>query len=125
MKSITKYSTLILWIIFLVSSFFYSCANQIAKETVDNHDRMIHGFTAKGFEPVREAFLQNFIDGKEIGVSLCIYRNGEKIVDIWGGYSDHEQMKLWQENTMALTYSMTKGLASLHSKTSFGWSYRL
>lgn len=97
----------------LLSVFLCSCSNQIAIRTEENPDKMIHGFTAKGFEPVTKAFTQNFLDGNEIGAALCIYYKGEKVVDVWGGYRDEELNEYWQENTMALTYSMTKGLASL------------
>ena len=45
----------------------------------------IEGNVAKGFEAVRDAFLENFSRRKELGGACCVYRHGEKVVDLWGG----------------------------------------
>ena len=45
----------------------------------------IHGFVNPGFEGVREAFAENFRSRNELGGACCIYHNGEKVVDLWGG----------------------------------------
>ncbi len=45
----------------------------------------IHGHVSKGFEGVREAFIENLSRRKELGAACCIYRQGEKVVDLWGG----------------------------------------
>ena len=43
----------------------------------------IHGFASKGFEAVRDAFVENFTQRNELGEPCCIYRHGEKVVDLW------------------------------------------
>jgi CubicO group peptidase (beta-lactamase class C family) len=45
------------------------------------------------------------------GAAVCVYHRGECVVDLWGGYSD-EEGSLWQQDTMAPSFSTTKGVAS-------------
>ena len=57
------------------------------------HARMvleISGFTAPGFERVREQFERNFTHHREVGASVCVYRGDECVVDLWGGVMDPE-----------------------------------
>ena len=42
------------------------------------------GTVARGFEPVREAFAAGQA-ADEGGAQLCVYRHGEKVVDLWAG----------------------------------------
>lgn len=83
----------------------------------------IYGYVASGFEAVRDAFLENFSARDELGAACSIYRKGEKIVDLWGGVRNAATGEPWEENTMVLVYSATKGLAAMtlaiaHSR---GW----
>jgi CubicO group peptidase (beta-lactamase class C family) len=83
----------------------------------------IHGHVANGFEPVRDAFLGNFSRGKELGAACCVYRRGEKVVDLWGGIRNQATGEPWKEDTMVIVHSTTKGLAAMtlalaHSR---GW----
>lgn len=73
----------------------------------------IHGFTAPGFEAVREQFSANFTDGIEVGASLCVRRNGEELVNLWGGFQDAACTRPWQQNTLVNLYSTTKGIAAV------------
>ena len=45
------------------------------------------------------------------GAAICVYHRGEKVVDMWGGTRD-EHGAPWQEDTISLSYSTTKGVAS-------------
>ena len=47
-----------------------------------------HGWTASGFEGVRDAFEKNFADGLEVGAAFSAYHRGQKVVDLWGGVAD-------------------------------------
>lgn len=76
-------------------------------------DVPIHGFTAPGFERVREQFAANFIDGIEVGASLCVRKNGEALVNLWGGYKDAGFTQPWQQDTLVNVYSTTKGVAAI------------
>ena len=83
----------------------------------------IHGFVESGYEAVREAFAENFARRREIGAACCVYHNGEKVVDLWGGVRNKATGEPWEKDTMALVYSATKGIAAMtlavaHSR---GW----
>src|SRR5215212_2723696 len=82
-----------------------------------------HGYAGNGFEPVRNAFVENFSRRRELGGGCCIYRKGEKVVDVWGGIRNKATGEPWQRDTMVLVYSATKGLSAMtlaiaHSR---GW----
>jgi CubicO group peptidase (beta-lactamase class C family) len=84
---------------------------------------VIHGFARAGFEAVREAFADNFSRRHELGAACCIYRQGEKVVDLWGGIRNSATGEAWEEDTMVLVHSATKGFAAMamalaHSR---GW----
>jgi CubicO group peptidase (beta-lactamase class C family) len=95
--------------------------NEVSVEAVNRLD--IHGFVSAGFEAVREAFAENFLRRREVGAACCVYHKGEKVVDLWGGVRNKANGEPWEEDTMALVYSATKGLAAMtlaiaHSR---GW----
>jgi CubicO group peptidase (beta-lactamase class C family) len=73
----------------------------------------IAGFVKPEFEAVRNAFIENFERRNELGAACCIYYGGEKVVDLWGGVRDRATHEPWEENTMVLVASATKGLAGL------------
>ena len=73
----------------------------------------IHGTVAPGFEAVEDEFRRNFREQDELGAACAVYRGGEKVVDLWGGYRDLERSEPWQEDTLVLVYSTTKGLAGM------------
>jgi len=88
-----------------------------------SHDAEIHGYVTSGYEAVREAFTENFFRRRELGAACCVYHKGEKVVDLWGGVRNKSTGEPWEEDTMALVYSATKGLAAMtlalaHSR---GW----
>jgi CubicO group peptidase (beta-lactamase class C family) len=88
--------------------------------------KLTSGFIKPGFEAVREAFVENFESRHELGAACCIYYCGEKVVDLWGGVRDKATGEPWEENTMVLVSSATKGLASLamalaHSRDLFDY----
>jgi len=83
----------------------------------------VEGFVSRGFEAVREAFVENFARRRELGGACAAYYHGEKVVDLWGGIRNMRTGELWEENTMVIVYSATKGLAAMtlavaHSR---GW----
>ena len=45
------------------------------------------------------------------GAAVCVYHRGVKVVDIWGGYRDAHGAP-WEQDTMAPSFSTTKGVAS-------------
>ena len=73
----------------------------------------VAGLAKPGFEAVREAFIENFERRGELGAACCVYYRGEKVVDLWGGIRNKATGEPWEEDTMALVYSTTKGMAGL------------
>lgn len=69
----------------------------------------IDGEVAAGFEPVREAFAANFDQHGDIGAAVCVYRDGQPVVDLWGGLADPDAGRPWERDTLQLVYSATKG----------------
>ena len=65
------------------------------------------------FKRVREVFQASFDAGAELGASLCIYRDGELVVDLWGGFMDGAKTKPWRRDTLANVYSTTKSITAL------------
>lgn len=73
----------------------------------------IHGTVAPGFESVETAFRENFEHRKELGAACAVYHHGKKVVDLWGGIRDHRVGLPWEEDTLILVFSTTKGMASM------------
>lgn len=73
----------------------------------------IHGTCAEGFEQVRKAFAANFASPGEAGASVSVVRDGEVMVDLWGGYADAGRTKPWRRDTLANVWSTTKGMGAL------------
>jgi CubicO group peptidase (beta-lactamase class C family) len=83
----------------------------------------VEGHVSPGYELVREAFTDNFARRGELGGACCAYHRGQKVVDLWGGIRDKQTGEPWEQNTMVLVFSATKGLAAMtlavaHSR---GW----
>jgi CubicO group peptidase (beta-lactamase class C family) len=83
----------------------------------------IGGSVSRGFEAVQDAFAENFSHRNELGAACCIYQNGEKVVDLWGGVRNKVTGDPWEKDTMVIVWSATKGLAAMtlavaHSR---GW----
>ncbi len=73
----------------------------------------IHGEVAPGFEEVRTAFERNFAERDEIGAAVATYWRGDKVVDLWGGRRTPDGDAPWNEDTMVVVMSTTKGLSAM------------
>src|SRR5215470_10054716 len=83
----------------------------------------IQGHASRGFEAVREAFVENFVRRRELGGACCAFVRGEKVVDLWGGIRNRQTGEPWEKDTMVVVHSASKGLAAMtlavaHSR---GW----
>ncbi len=90
----------------------------------------IYGCAHKGFEAVRQAFTENFARRNDLGAACCVYYRGEKVVDLWGGVRNKATGEPWQEDTMVVVFSATKGLAAMtlaiaHSRGWFDYEERV
>lgn len=83
----------------------------------------IDGYVSPDFEVVRSVFTDNFNTRNELGGAVCVYHNGEKVVDLWGGVRNAQTGDLWKRDTMVLVFSLTKGLSAmtLAIANSRGW----
>ncbi len=72
----------------------------------------IDGFVATEFEPVLDAFTENFDTRGEVGAAVCVYFDGRPVVDLWGGLADPTNGVRWSEDTLVLVYSATKGVTA-------------
>lgn len=84
---------------------------------------VVEGHASAGFGAVRDAFAENFSRRHELGGACCVYHRGEKVVDLWGGVRNRATGEPWEEDTMVIVWSATKGLAAMtlalaHSR---GW----
>ncbi|WP_421860810.1 serine hydrolase domain-containing protein [Oceanicaulis sp.] len=73
----------------------------------------IQGHLAPGFEPVAEAFEQNFTDREELGAAFTLIRNGEILVDIHAGHADRKASRPWTAQTIAPVFSTGKAVTAL------------
>jgi CubicO group peptidase (beta-lactamase class C family) len=83
----------------------------------------VQGHVSPGFEAVHDAFVENFAGRGELGGACCAYYRGEKIVDLWGGVRNKQSRDPWEQDTLVVVHSATKGLAAMtlaiaHSR---GW----
>jgi CubicO group peptidase (beta-lactamase class C family) len=69
----------------------------------------VQGTCDPRFDPVRQAFASNFEELGEVGAAVAVHVDGQPVVDLWAGVADVEADKAWQEDTLALVFSTTKG----------------
>jgi CubicO group peptidase (beta-lactamase class C family) len=77
----------------------------------------IQGWTADGFEGVRDAFAANFDAQAEVGAAFSAYHRGRKVVDLWGGVADVATGRRWDEDSVILVFSTTKGATAVCAHT--------
>jgi CubicO group peptidase (beta-lactamase class C family) len=92
-------------------------------ERAERFHHEIGGTVMPGFEPVRDAFVENFTRRGELGGAVCVVVAGQVVVDLWGGLRDRAGGRPWSADTMTLVHSTSKGLSAmvlalLHSR---GW----
>ena len=73
----------------------------------------IEGICEDKYLAVKELFLELHKTDREIGSSFAVYKDGNPIIDIWGGFSDKDKINSWQQNTLATVWSTTKGVAAI------------
>ena len=71
------------------------------------------GFVAPGWEPVRAAFERNFELGEDVGASAAVYHRGQRVVDIWGGAFVAGGDRPYDDSTLQLMFSTTKGIVAI------------
>ncbi|CAF4982729.1 unnamed protein product, partial [Rotaria sp. Silwood1] len=69
--------------------------------------------TANGWEFVRDLFRENFVQGRDTGGSIAIYHQGRLVVDLAGGWFDASKTKVYDNETLQLVFSTSKGLVAI------------
>jgi CubicO group peptidase (beta-lactamase class C family) len=73
----------------------------------------LHGTSAPRFDAVRAALQHNLDSGEELGASLVVDIDGDRVVDLWGGHRDTARTVGWDEHTLTNVWSITKTVTSL------------
>lgn len=73
----------------------------------------VNGEVAAGFEPVRDAFVNSFAEGREVGAAVSVYHLGRCVVDLWGGLADPTTGLPWARETKQVVFSVTKAAVSV------------
>jgi len=81
-----------------------------AIEGLESVSGRIDGWLHPDFLPVAKA-LRGQMKRYDGGAAVCVYHRGRCVVDLWGGVSNSAGDE-WQQDTMAPSFSTTKGVAS-------------
>jgi len=72
----------------------------------------IQGACDPQFSKVKETFEKLYREDREIGSCFAVYKDGNPLVDLWGGFQDKDKTKPWQKDNLVTVYSTTKGVAA-------------
>ncbi|MCV7348382.1 serine hydrolase domain-containing protein [Mycolicibacterium rhodesiae] len=80
---------------------------------VKTSPELIGGDVEDGYGKIADVFRRNISSGQEVGAAFAVYREGRKVVDLWGGYCNGNTKARWEQDTLVNVFSTTKGIASL------------
>ena len=73
--------------------------------------------TQGSFDPkyvgVEAAFTQGLVSEQEVGASVAVIRDGETVVDLWGGCTDRDRTQPWREDTISCCFSISKAITAI------------
>ena len=72
----------------------------------------IQGHVDDGYGGIADAFAANFAERGELGAAFCLYVDGVERVHLWGGTADDRTGRPWDESTLQLVFSSTKGIVA-------------
>jgi CubicO group peptidase (beta-lactamase class C family) len=73
----------------------------------------ISGTCSNDFAAVKDAFAANFTQNGDVGASVAIVKDGELVVDLWGGFQDRAGTQPWKPDTIINVFSTTKTMSCL------------
>lgn len=73
----------------------------------------IEGHCDPRFSRVRDRFEKAFLKNREVGAAIAFVLDGETVVDLWAGHRTADREHPWTRDTIANTYSTTKGLTAI------------
>lgn len=62
---------------------------------------------------VKDAFASNFSLRDDVGASIAVVKDGELVVDLWGGHLDRAGKTPWKRDTIINVFSTTKTMSCL------------
>jgi len=72
----------------------------------------IDGYVHPAFASVAEQFRRLHAKPGSGGGSLAVQLRDEPMLDVWSGFADHNDTHPWTADTMAMSFSTTKGVAA-------------
>ena len=82
-------------------------------DSIIDAEQIVQGTCDESFAAVREAFTDNFRRRGEVGAAVCVYKDGKKVVDLWGGHKDLARTEPWAEDTIVIMNSVAKSMTAL------------
>ena len=73
----------------------------------------IHGEVDPRFAGLKDAFAENFRSRGEVGASCCVTLDGTVVAHLWAGVADQETGRAWDEATVSVVFSSTKGATAI------------
>ena len=74
---------------------------------------LIGGDVDDGYGKVADAFRSSLNSGQEVGAAVAVYRDGRKVVDLWGGFRNGTSQAPWQRDTLVNVFRLRKALPRL------------
>ncbi|CAF3727294.1 unnamed protein product [Rotaria socialis] len=95
--------------------YFISVLVLIIPTVISNSNSNInlHGLTADGWEYVKDYLTENIIEERDLGASISIYYEGKVVVDLTAGWFDKTKTVPYDNQTLQLVFSTTKGLTGI------------
>ncbi|MCW2914390.1 MAG: beta-lactamase [Actinomycetia bacterium] len=72
----------------------------------------VQGHCDPAFSAVRDAFEENFAEGREMGAAVTVYAGDRLVVDLWGGIADRRSGREWVRDTPCVAFSCTKAVTA-------------
>ena len=69
----------------------------------------VQGYVVAGFEGVRDAFVNNFVEQGEVGAGFTLFVDGVMVADMCGGFIDEVTREPYTDETLQVVFSTTKG----------------
>jgi hypothetical protein len=76
-------------------------------------DYNISGTTAHGWEFIRDLLLENLLQQQDLGAAIAVYHQGHSVVNLKGGWFDESHVKPYDDDTLQLVFSTTKGVVAM------------
>lgn len=73
----------------------------------------LNGTVDPRFQPVLDAFIENYRREDEFGSAVSVVLDGRTVVDLWGGWRDSDRQREWQHDTIVCMMSVSKGITGL------------